>query len=67
MLQALSERELRPDPLIGTSAGAINAAYLAGHGAEPDALEELAAIWRAPRYVQLSRMVRLLTSRHRVL
>jgi NTE family protein len=53
MLQALSEREVRPDLLIGTSAGAINAAYVAGHGAEPDALEELAAIWRGLRRHQV--------------
>src|SRR5436305_1734843 len=32
MLQALSDRGVRPDVLIGTSAGAINAAYVAGHG-----------------------------------
>jgi NTE family protein len=49
MLQALSERGVRPDLLIGTSAGAINAAFLAGHGAAPDDLEELAVIWRGIR------------------
>jgi NTE family protein len=32
MLQALAERDVRPDLLVGTSAGALNASYLAGHG-----------------------------------
>jgi len=31
---------------MGTSARAINAAYVAGHGVEPGALEELAAPWQ---------------------
>jgi NTE family protein len=53
MLQALSERGVRPDLLIGTSAGAINAAYVAGRGAAPDALEELAGIWRGLRRQQV--------------
>src|SRR4051794_3077371 len=45
MLQALSERDVHPDLLIGTSVGAINAAYVAGHGTDREALEELGAIW----------------------
>jgi NTE family protein len=45
MLQALDERGIHPDLLVGTSAGAINAAYVAGRGAGPDALADLAAIW----------------------
>lgn len=49
MLQALSEREVHPDLLIGTSVGAINAAYVAGHGTDERALDELAAIWRGLR------------------
>ena len=32
MLQALSERGISPDLLIGTSAGAVNAAFIAGRG-----------------------------------
>src|SRR5687768_8099215 len=45
MLQALAARGVEPDLLIGTSAGALNAGYVAGHGSGPAALEELAAIW----------------------
>jgi NTE family protein len=48
MLRALAEHDVRPDLVIGTSAGAINAAWIAGH---PDlgGLDELAAIWAALR------------------
>jgi len=49
MLQALTERKLVPDMLVGTSAGALNAAYLAGHGTGRQALEELAASWAGVR------------------
>ena len=49
MLQALADRGVEPDLLIGTSAGAINAAYVAGRGMDADALEELASIWRGLR------------------
>lgn len=49
MLQALGERGVEPDLLVGTSAGAINAAYVAGHGMKGDALEDLAGLWRSLR------------------
>ncbi|MDP1794077.1 MAG: patatin-like phospholipase family protein [Acidimicrobiales bacterium] len=49
MLQALTERAVHPDLLIGTSAGAINAAYIAGRGTSPSALHDLATIWRGLR------------------
>jgi len=53
MLQALSERGVHPDVLIGTSAGAINAAYVAGHGTGTKALADLADIWRGLRRQQV--------------
>lgn len=49
MLQALADRGVQPDLLIGTSAGAINAAYVAGHGASRESLDELATIWKGLR------------------
>lgn len=45
MLQALAARGVEPDLLIGTSAGALNAGYVAGHGSSPAALDGLADIW----------------------
>jgi NTE family protein len=49
MLAALGERGVEPDLLVGTSAGAINAAFVGGHGMGGDALEELAGLWRSLR------------------
>ncbi len=46
MLAALDARGFRPDLLVGTSVGALNAAYLGGHGFDADTLDRLAAIWR---------------------
>jgi NTE family protein len=49
MLQALAEQGIRPDLLVGTSAGAMNAAWVAGHGLSRASLEALADVWRALR------------------
>lgn len=49
MLQALTERQVTPDLLVGTSAGAVNAAFLAGHGTGPAALDRLANSWASVR------------------
>src|SRR4029079_13861183 len=49
MLKALGERGLTPDLLVGSSAGALNAAFVAGHGTGRAALEELGAMWRTLR------------------
>ncbi len=49
MLQALRERRIVPDLLVGTSVGALNAAYLAGRGMTDDGLDELARMWRQVR------------------
>ena len=45
-LRALHEAGLHPDLLVGTSVGAINAAYLGGRGFTLDALDGLEAAWR---------------------
>ena len=44
MLRALFEADFRPDFVIGTSVGAVNAAWIAGKP-EPDGVLELAEIW----------------------
>ncbi len=44
MLQALAERGIMPDLLVGTSCGALNAAWVAGHGMSTDSLSELATV-----------------------
>lgn len=49
MLQALATRGVEPDLVIGTSAGALNAAYVAGHGTGTAVLEDLAGIWAGLR------------------
>src|SRR3954447_985734 len=49
MLAALHERGIRPDLLIGTSAGAINAAYIGAHGFDDDSVERLGSLWRRIR------------------
>lgn len=49
MLQALAERGVTPDLLVGTSCGALNAAWVAGHGMSRDSLSELAAVWTSLR------------------
>lgn len=55
MLGALAARGVAPDLLVGTSAGALNAAFLAGHGTGDEGVEELASIWRSLRTWQLFR------------
>lgn len=45
MLQALAARGVEPDLLIGTSAGAVNAAWLAVHGISTDSLTGLEGVW----------------------
>ncbi len=48
MLRALHEIGARPDVLVGTSVGAINAAWLVGAGLD-DGVDELAGIWTSLR------------------
>jgi NTE family protein len=49
MLQALAEQGISPDLLVGTSAGALNAAFVAAHGTGRAALDRLAGIWTTLR------------------
>jgi NTE family protein len=44
MLQALFERDVRPDLIVGTSVGAINGAFVAADPA-PSAVERLRGLW----------------------
>jgi NTE family protein len=46
MLRALYERGVVPDLLVGTSAGAVNAAFVASRPQTPATADELAHIWR---------------------
>jgi NTE family protein len=46
MLQALYEHGIRPDLLVGTSAGAINAAFIASRPQTPSTAAELQQVWR---------------------
>jgi NTE family protein len=48
MLEALADRAIVPDLLVGTSVGALNAAFLAA-GPSPRRIAELADIWRGVR------------------
>ncbi len=48
MLQALAARGIHPDMIVGTSAGAVNGAWLSGGHTRSD-LEQLADIWRRVR------------------
>ncbi|MEO5652066.1 MAG: patatin-like phospholipase family protein [Marmoricola sp.] len=45
MLQALAAHGVQPDLLVGTSAGAVNALWVADHGMSEDSLAQLASLW----------------------
>jgi NTE family protein len=49
MLTALAEHDFRPDLVVGTSAGALNAAYVAANGFNAGVLADLATIWHGLR------------------
>jgi NTE family protein len=49
MLEALFERGIEPDLIVGTSAGALNGAFVASRPATPGAARELAAVWAGIR------------------
>ncbi len=46
MLQALYEHGIAPDLIVGTSAGALNGAYLASRPATPASAQALGQLWR---------------------
>jgi NTE family protein len=45
MLQALAAHGIEPDLLVGTSVGAMNAAWVAAHGTSADSLAGLTEVW----------------------
>jgi NTE family protein len=49
MLQALAAHGVVPDLLVGTSAGAMNAAWVASRGMSAGSLDGLAAVWTGLR------------------
>ncbi len=53
MLQALYEREIVPELIIGASVGAINGAYIASRPPTVSTAQALADIWRALRTFQI--------------
>jgi NTE family protein len=53
MLRALYERGIAPDLLVGTSAGALNAAYLASRPQTVATADELARVWRGLHRVDI--------------
>lgn len=56
MAMALHEHGIDPDVLVGTSVGAVNAAYLAGPGTTGERLASLAALWSGMRRRDLFRV-----------
>jgi NTE family protein len=49
MLRALYERGITPDLIVGTSAGALNGAFVASRPQTPSTADELADVWRSVR------------------
>jgi NTE family protein len=53
MLRALYERGIRPDVVVGTSAGALNGAFIASRPQTTTTADELADVWRGLRRGQV--------------
>jgi NTE family protein len=53
MLEALYERGIAPDLIVGTSAGALNGAFIAERAPSVDTARELADVWRGLRRGQV--------------
>src|SRR5207302_7806423 len=52
MLYALLEAGVRPDLVVGSSVGALNGAYLAGH-LSLDGVEDLAGLWESLKRTEI--------------
>src|SRR5919107_4540696 len=46
MLEALYERDIQPDLIVGTSAGALNGAFIAERPQTVETARELGDVWR---------------------
>src|SRR3954471_20532494 len=53
MLRALYERDIAPDLIVGTSAGALNGAYIASRRQTVATADALAGVWRHLRRGQV--------------
>jgi NTE family protein len=53
MLRALYERDIRPDLIVGTSAGALNGAFIASRAQSVETADALAAVWSGLRRGQV--------------
>ncbi|WP_347956652.1 patatin-like phospholipase family protein [Gordonia aichiensis] len=53
MLRALAERDIAPDLLVGTSVGALNAAFIADRGLSAEVVDDLERIWHGLHTWQL--------------
>jgi len=53
MLQALFERGIAPDVIVGTSVGAINGAYVASRPPTRETADALADVWRGVRRAEV--------------
>ncbi len=53
MLRALYERNIAPELIVGTSAGAVNGAFIASRPPVPATAEELAQVWESLRTLKV--------------
>lgn len=53
MLEALYEREIKPDLIVGTSVGALNGAFIAARPPTRGTARELAELWRGLRRIRV--------------
>jgi NTE family protein len=53
MLRALYERGIAPELVLGTSAGAVNGAFIASRPATLPTIDELARVWESLRTLKV--------------